>query len=57
MYVGEGSLIQFVGSSILFLGSLFLSGYSFGQMESINVTGVFQEAEDADSRTHTRSQV
>ena len=26
-------------------------------MESLNVAGVFQEAGDADSRAHTRSQV
>ena len=28
-----------------------------GQMESINVAGVLQEAGDADSRAHIRSQV
>ena len=33
------------------------SGYLFGRMESINVAGVLQEAWDADSRAHTRSQV
>ena len=42
---------------MIFLGSLVFSGELFGQMESINVGGVLQEAGDADSRTRTRSQV
>ena len=42
---------------ILISGSLPFSGLLFGQMESINVAGVLQEAGDADSRACTRSQV
>ena len=38
-------------------GFFAFSGYFFAQMESINVAGVLQEAGDADSRAHTRSQV
>ena len=38
-------------------GFFAFSGKLFGQMESINVTGVLQEAGDADSRAHIRSQV
>ena len=57
MYIAQGSTIRFVGSWIWFRGFLFSSGQVFGQMESINVAGVFQEAWDADSRAHTRSQV
>ena len=56
-YVDQGSTILFVGSCISFLGSLFFSGYFFGRMESVYVAGVLQEAEDADSRARTRSQV
>ena len=54
MYVDQDSTIRFVGSSISFLDSLLFSGDLFGQMESINVDGVLQEAGDADSRAHTR---
>ena len=38
-------------------GFFVVSGYLFGRMESINVAGALQEAGDADSRAHTRSQV
>ena len=48
MYVGEGSTIRFIGSSISFLGSLFFPVDCFGRMETINVAGVLQEAGDAD---------
>ena len=41
----------------LISGFFVFSGYLIGQMESINVAGVLQEAGDADSRAHTRSQV
>ena len=41
----------------LISGFFVFSGYLIGWMESINVAGVLQEAGDADSRTHTRSQV
>ena len=40
-----------------FVDSLLFSGYFFGQMKLINVAGVLQEAGDADSKAHTRSQV
>ena len=41
----------------LISGFFVFSGYLFGRMESINVAGVLQEAWDADSRAHTRSQL
>ena len=57
MYVGQGSTIGFVGSLIFFQDFLFLLRWFFGQMESMDVSGVLQEAGDADLRVCTRSQV
>ena len=47
VYVGHGSMIEFVGSWIWSMDSLLFSNELFGHMESINVAGVLQEAEDA----------
>ena len=49
-------MIRFVRSLIFFGDFLFLLRL-FGQMESLDVAGVLQEAGDADSKAHTRSQV
>ena len=56
-YLGQGSTIQFFESCILFLGSLFFPRWLFGQMESINVAGVLQEAGNANWRSCTGWQV
>ena len=56
-YVGQENTIQFVQSLICFQDFLFLLGWLFGQMESMDVACALQEAGDADSRAHTRSQV
>ena len=47
----------FVGSFIFFQYFLSLLRWLFGCLESMDVAGVSQEAADADSRAHTRSQV
>ena len=41
----------------LFPDFLFLLRWLFGQMDSMDVAGVLQEAGDTDSRAHTRSEV
>ena len=49
--------IYFFGVSSFFRNILFLLGWSFHQVESIYATGALHEAEDADSRVCTRSQM
>ena len=50
-------MIGFVGSLIFFQDFFFFLGELFGQVESVDDAGVLQEAGDAESRAHTRSQV
>ena len=57
VYVSQGSTVRFVGSWISFLDCLFFHGWLFGQMESINMACVLQNARDANSKACTRSQV
>ena len=58
MCVDQGSTIQFgSGNWMSFMDPLLFPGWLFWRMESMNVAGTLQEAGDADSRDHTRSQV
>ena len=61
VYVDQGNRIQFFGSTISFLGSLFVSWFVFScylcwWVESLNLAGAMHKAGDADSRAGTKSQ-
>ena len=56
MYVAQGNTIQFVRSLIFFFKNFVSSVIIVWAEESMDVTGVLQEAGDADSMACTRSQ-